>query len=70
MNSYVAPSRATTSKRAALWVIEKLATVRKTVIQRAGRLTQPHGIHTLTMSAGSSAKPRLLRTLAALETDA
>jgi hypothetical protein len=70
MDSYVAPSRATTRNRAPLWVFEKLATVRKTVIQRAGRLTQPHGILTLTMRAGSSLKTRLLRTLAALETAA
>ena len=33
------PSRTTTSKRAALWVFEKIDTFRKTLIQRAGRLT-------------------------------
>jgi hypothetical protein len=70
MNSYVAPSRPTTRNRATLCVFEKLDTVRKTVIQRAGRLTQPHGILTLTISAGLSLKSRLLRTLAALRTGA
>jgi Transposase DDE domain group 1 len=63
-----APSRGTTRKRATLWVFEKLDTLRKTVIQRAGRLTQPHGVLTLTISASSSLKVRLLRTLAALRT--
>jgi hypothetical protein len=47
------PCRKTTAQRATLWVFEKLDTVRKTIIQRAGRLTQPNGTYTLTISANS-----------------
>jgi hypothetical protein len=47
------PCRKTTAQRATLWVFEKLDTVRKTIIQRAGRITQPNGTYTLTISANS-----------------
>ena len=40
------PSRRTTPKRAALWIFEKLHTLRTTVIQRAGRFTKPQGVLT------------------------
>jgi hypothetical protein len=63
-----APSRGTTRNRATLWVFEKLDTVRKTVIQRAGRFTLPQGVLTLTISASSTLKARLLQTLGALGT--
>lgn len=59
------PSRATTAKRATLWVFEKLDTLRKTVLQRAGRLSRPGGTLTLTVSGGSWLKKRILQTLAA-----
>ena len=45
------PVRHTTSKRASLWIFEKVDTLRKTVIQRAGRFTRPKGKLTLTVSA-------------------
>ena len=38
------PSRRTTAKRASLRVIESIDTLRKALIQRAGRLTRPEGV--------------------------
>ena len=61
-----APQRGTTPKRSALWVFEKLETFRRTLIQRAGRLTRPQGVLTLTISAADPVKNRLLQILADL----
>ena len=52
------PSRRTTPKRTALWVFQKLETIRHTVIQRAGRLTRPQGTLTLTIGGGEMLKRR------------
>jgi len=60
------PERRTTQQRATLWVFEKLETLRRTVIQRAGRLTRPQGTLTLTISGGQAVRSRLLQTLAKL----
>ena len=65
-----AAARRTTAKRAALWVFETVDTVRKTLIQRAGRLTRPHGTLTLTISANHWIKKRLLYTLGAIQANA
>jgi len=54
-----APTRHTTEKRTPLWVFTQLDTLRAAFIQRAGRLTRPHGKLTLTISA--SLLPRQLR---------
>jgi hypothetical protein len=43
-----------TLKRACLWIFEKMDTLRKRIIQRAGRLTRPQGTLTLTMSANKA----------------
>ena len=59
--------RNTSAKRAALWVFEQLDTLRRTLIQRAGRLTRPHGKLTLTISANQSVRTQLLHCLAALD---
>jgi len=56
-------SRGTTDNRAALWVFEQVDTVRKTLLQRAGRLTRPGGKLTLTISGNTTVKARLLSTL-------
>ena len=64
------PVRSTTSKRASLWVFEKVDTLRKTVIQRAGRLTRPKGTLTLTISANHWIKRRLLNLLEAIPPNA
>ena len=54
------------AQRACLWVFERVDTVRKTLLQRAGRLTRPQGRLTLTISANLWLKNRLLQMLAAI----
>ncbi|GIW90627.1 MAG: hypothetical protein KatS3mg109_1875 [Pirellulaceae bacterium] len=61
------PSRRTTPKRTALWVFEALHTFRQGILQRAGRLTRPSGILTLTISAPHWLKSRLLAILKILQ---
>ena len=55
--------RNTTEKRAPLWKFEQLGTLRRKIIQRAGRLTRPQGRLTLTMSANPTVKSELLHYL-------
>jgi hypothetical protein len=62
--------RNTTEKRAPLWCFEQLGTVRRKLIQRAGRLTRPQGQLTLTMSANSAVKSELLHYLDVLKSAA
>ena len=62
-----APSRRTTEKRTPLWAFEQLHTFRAGLIQRAGRLTRPHGKLTLTISAGHWIKNRILNLLERLQ---
>jgi hypothetical protein len=47
-------SRTTSPTRAALWDFENLGTLRHRLIQRAGRLTLPKGILTLTLSTNQA----------------
>ena len=56
-------TRGTTDNRAALWVFEQVDTVRKTLLQRAGRLTRPCGTLMLTISGAGLAKEKLLTML-------
>jgi hypothetical protein len=58
--------RHTTERRAPLWQFTQLGTLRRKLIQRAGRLTRPQGTLTLTMSANPSVKSELLHYLDAL----
>lgn len=60
------PHRNTTEKCAPLWQFERLATLRRQIIQRAGRLTRPHRTLTLTMTVNQSVKSKLLHYLQAL----
>jgi hypothetical protein len=60
------PARGTTDNRAALWIFERVNTVRKTLLQRAGRLTRPCGTLTLTISGAGTVKAKLLTMLACL----
>lgn len=53
----------TTEWRAPLWHFTQLGTLRRKLIQRAGRLTRPHGALTLTMSANPAVKSELLHYL-------
>jgi len=61
------PSRRTNEKRSPLWSFEKLGTLRRIIIQRAGRLTRPNGKLKLTMSANQATRHELLHILTALE---
>lgn len=60
------PSRHTTAKRASLWVFEKVDTIRKTLVQRAGRFTRPQNVFTLTISANQWIERRFLQILNAV----
>lgn len=62
--------RTTTDRRAPLWIFEQLDTIRRKLIQRAGRLTRPQGSLTLTMSANSTVKSELLHYLDAMKSAA
>ncbi len=57
------PCRKTTANRAALWTFEKLDTLRNTMLHRAGRLTRPQGMLTLTLNANTWVRQRLLGLL-------
>jgi hypothetical protein len=57
------PDRKTNPKRAPLWCFEALHTFRQNIIQKAGRLTRPHGALVLTMAAGDHLKERIMRLL-------
>ena len=59
-------SRGTTAKRTSLWVFEKVDTIRKTLIQRAGRLTRPKNALTLTISANAWIEKRFMRIFNAI----
>ena len=54
-------------KRPALWVCQRLDTLRYRIIQRAGRLTSPKGYLTLTMSANQAVRQDLLHFLEVLQ---
>jgi hypothetical protein len=55
--------RGTTEKRTALGEFTKANTLRRTLLQRAGRLTNPGGILRLTMSGNPTVKKRVLHYL-------
>lgn len=55
--------RYTTSKRAALWKFSQIGTLRKRVIQRAGRLITPNGQPTLSMAANEAVHDEIMRYL-------
>lgn len=55
------PERGTTRKRTALWSFEQVQTLRRTLLQRAGRLTRPAGKLSLTFCAGRNLRERILK---------
>jgi hypothetical protein len=61
------PQRTTTAQRAALWPFQQLNTLRRNLLQRAGRLIRPHGKLVLSMSANPAVEHELLHYLTALE---
>jgi hypothetical protein len=60
------PTRTTTSKRPALWAFEQVQTFRRTILQRAGRISNPSGKLVLTFCAGKNLKDRVLQIFQAL----
>jgi len=60
-------SRKTNPKRAALWVFEKLETMRNKLIRRAGRVLYPDGRLTLTMSHNRAVQEELERVMNGLQ---
>ena len=60
------PTRATTRKRTALWAFEQVQTVRRTILQRAGRISNRSGKIVLTFCAGKNLKHRVLQIFQAL----
>ena len=60
------PQRRTTRKRPALWAFEQVETVRRTILQRAGRISHPSGKLVLTFCAGKNLKQRVLQIFEAL----
>ena len=61
------PSRATLEKRPAFWAFQGLDTLRRRLIQRAGRLIRPQGKLTLSMPANPALQKELLHYLGALQ---
>ena len=55
--------RPTTPKRAALWIFEEAASIRHKLIQRAGRLTRPHGRLRLTLSGNEITRDEMMHYL-------
>jgi len=64
------PTRTTSRARRTLWVFEQVDTIRKTIFQRAGRLTKPAGKLVLTLAPGKHLKHVVLRFLQHLDTAA
>jgi hypothetical protein len=61
------PARTTLQKRPALWGFEQIATLRRRIIQWAGRLIRPKGKLTLSMNANEAVKNELLHYLDAID---
>ena len=59
-------ARPTTPKRAALWIFEEAASIRHKLIQRAGRLTRPHGRLRLTLSGNEITRKEMTHYLEGL----
>ena len=53
------PVRGTTAGRTVKWVFEELSTLRRNLIQRAGRLTRPQGRLTLTLGINQACEARI-----------
>lgn len=59
--------RGTTVQRPALWAFEKLGTLQRKLIQRAGRLLRPAGKPVLSMQANETVETEVLHYLEAIE---
>ena len=58
--------RATTAKRSPLWIFQDAASIRQKIIQRAGRLTRPHGRLRLTLSGNEATRKDLMHYMDSL----
>jgi hypothetical protein len=58
--------RVTPAKRSALWIFEDAASIRQKIIQRAGRLTRPHGQLRLTLSGNEATRKDLMQYMESL----
>lgn len=61
------PERTTQQKRPALWEFEQLDSLRRRIIQRAGRLIRPKGKLTLSMVANEATQNEMLHILDAID---
>ena len=52
--------RNTTEKRSSLWIFKEINTIRKNIIQRAGRMAKPQGKLKLIMSANKKIQDEIL----------
>ena len=59
--------RGTTEKRATLWIFEQVGTLRRNLLQRAGRLTSPQRQLTLTLSANPAVRDQMLQYMRSLQ---
>lgn len=59
--------RGTTEKKTALWAFTEANTLRRTLLQRAGRFTRPSDILTLTMSGNPTVQKGVLHYLERLK---
>jgi hypothetical protein len=60
---YKERDRTTTNKRPALWKFTQIGTLRKRIIQRAGRLLRPQGVLTLSMAANDAVRDEIMQYL-------
>ena len=60
-------ARGTTAKRAALWCFREIETLRRTLIQRAGRFIRPAGKLILSMNSNEKLENELLHSLGLLK---
>jgi hypothetical protein len=60
-------ARGTTAKRAALWCFREIETLRRTLIQRAGRIIRPAGKLILSMNSNEKLENELLHSLGLLK---
>ena len=64
------PSRRTNARRTPLWIFERLDTVRRNFIHRAGRYTRPQGKRTLQISLAAKLKAPFLALFTRLQSAA
>ena len=61
------PARTQTTRRSALWIFPRIGTVRRELLQLAGRLIKPQGKLTLSMAANEATRQRILGALQSIE---